>query len=249
MISMFPSVEIKSFDEQVREAKKAEESAVPQNGRKRMKRFGLKAVKVAASIVVALGVGVGLLAPIVGGRDDKMAAVSATTATFATNSQTSMVAPVNNSLELLISVPVDKSAVEESSAEKDYVETESVEDAVTAVADNVMLKSESSVEVAETAYFAAEVNNSNAVALNSKTDESTLRCNSSDPYCLVVASFPIREGAVQFIDETEGNFSILEQDGKFRVYVATGKTSASTIALREGDIATRFPDAWVCRRK
>lgn len=78
-----------------------------------------------------------------------------------------------------------------------------------------------------------------------------LRLNSSDRYCLVIASLPNLSQAEKFIASSkESNLGLLEQDGKFRVYIATGKTSDDAYKQKQlGSIAEKYPDAWVCRRR
>ena len=80
--------------------------------------------------------------------------------------------------------------------------------------------------------------------------EEGLRFSDSDPYCLIVASLPTEELAKQFIAETSGNeLKILSKDGKYRVYVATGRNTAEALAMKSRpEIASRFSDAWVCHR-
>ena len=77
---------------------------------------------------------------------------------------------------------------------------------------------------------------------------ATLRMNTSDRYCLVIASLPTMELAEKYIGENNNyNLGVLAKDGKFRVYVATGNTTTEVLAGKKfADIETRFADAWVC---
>lgn len=71
-----------------------------------------------------------------------------------------------------------------------------------------------------------------------------------DNYYLIVASLPTKQLAEKFI-ATEGNPSlgILQKDGRYRVYAATGSTQAETLEqLHTGDLSSRYPDAWVCAK-
>lgn len=73
--------------------------------------------------------------------------------------------------------------------------------------------------------------------------------NDDDRYCLVVASLPSQALAEQFISEnSDFTLEILHSENKYRVFAATGATSAEALSLKKAEIANRFPDAWVCRR-
>ena len=79
----------------------------------------------------------------------------------------------------------------------------------------------------------------------------TVRFNSTDKYCLIIASFPSQSLANKYIDEKNGRgrMDILAKDGKYRVYIATGETNEQAAAQKQfGDIAANHPSAWVCRR-
>lgn len=76
-----------------------------------------------------------------------------------------------------------------------------------------------------------------------------LRIDASDSYCVIVASLASRELAQEFVDKADIPMAVLEKDGKYRVYAATGATSARALeAARGARLTERFPDAWVCRR-
>lgn len=70
-------------------------------------------------------------------------------------------------------------------------------------------------------------------------------------YFLIVASLPDRAKAEEYIsaNNSDNNMQILESDGRCRVYIATGATYAEAYnSINDSDRATRYPDAWVCRR-
>lgn len=74
----------------------------------------------------------------------------------------------------------------------------------------------------------------------------TVRFNESDPYCVIVASFPSKSQAETYIRQhSAGRLGILEKDDKFRVFAAT---SATYGGANEQKKLTGQPDAWVCRR-
>lgn len=79
----------------------------------------------------------------------------------------------------------------------------------------------------------------------------SLRCDATDRYFLIVASLPSADKASEYIAEhPHGNeMHLLECDGRYRIYVATGNTfeAAQRPMLREG-FSDRYPQAWVCRR-
>ena len=55
------------------------------------------------------------------------------------------------------------------------------------------------------------------------------RFNTTDPFCVIVASFPDEAQANRYLSENHGrHLGVLKQDGKFRIYAATGP--------------------WICRR-
>lgn len=87
--------------------------------------------------------------------------------------------------------------------------------------------------------------------LPSCRDLSELHCDPTDKYCLVIASLPNLSQAEKYIAESsETGLGLLEQDGKFRVYIATGRSSDEAYSQRMiGSIANDYPDAWVCRRR
>ncbi len=84
---------------------------------------------------------------------------------------------------------------------------------------------------------------------NAKTDKPkavSARFNTEDPFCVVVASFPDSDQAERYIKEHSGkNLGVLQQDGKYRIYAATGSSyeeATSQKALTGGN------GAWICRR-
>ena len=83
-------------------------------------------------------------------------------------------------------------------------------------------------------------------ASKSEPSGEGLRFNAEDPYCVVVASFPTESQAKVFIAQhASSQLGVVEMDGRYRVYAATGReyASATAMAKRVGQ-----KDAWVCRR-
>lgn len=82
---------------------------------------------------------------------------------------------------------------------------------------------------------------------------ASIRLNDFDEYCLVVASLVSEEAAGQFIlDESRRNpglaMGILEQNGRYRVYAATGKTQAQALSAASNPKISRYKGVWVTRR-
>jgi len=75
-----------------------------------------------------------------------------------------------------------------------------------------------------------------------------IRMNPTDRYCLVVASLPTKTLAEKFMSEHKRHsLGILDKDGKYRVYAATGNTTNETLKVKEiSSIGSEFADAWVC---
>ncbi len=76
------------------------------------------------------------------------------------------------------------------------------------------------------------------------------RCETADRYFLIVASMETRRMAEKYLNERPNEFlSILERDGRFRVYVATGRTfEEARSPMSNPAFLSLHPDAWVYRR-
>ena len=76
--------------------------------------------------------------------------------------------------------------------------------------------------------------------------ETTVRFNLSDPFCVIVASFPDESQAERYLAENRGKqLGVLPQDGKYRIYAATGDTYEAAAAQKA---LAGTPGAWICRR-
>lgn len=73
------------------------------------------------------------------------------------------------------------------------------------------------------------------------------RLNPEDRYFLIVASLPSKDLAEEYIRDHSGpdSLGVLEVDGRFRVYAASGATYSEAGAYNKSG---RYPDAWVCKR-
>ena len=88
-----------------------------------------------------------------------------------------------------------------------------------------------------------------AVSVTAKEPKAgAIHLDDSDPYCLVVASHATMEQARKQIGG-RSDLHILESGGRYRVYVATGRTTAQAKSpMSDPAFAARYPGAWVCRR-
>lgn len=77
-----------------------------------------------------------------------------------------------------------------------------------------------------------------------------LKNNESDKYCLVIASLPSKVHAEEYISKSNNyQLSILETDGRYRVYATTGATfSEVTSIAKKSGLMKLYPNAWVCRK-
>lgn len=72
---------------------------------------------------------------------------------------------------------------------------------------------------------------------------------SIDEYCLVIASLTSRKDAQRFISSQKiKKLQILESEGRYRVYIATGATKESLQAA-QSYYAQFFQGAWICKMR
>lgn len=109
---------------------------------------------------------------------------------------------------------------------------------------NIMVPDESRDDVAEMQSSETV----DAVADVAVEAVPAVRLDASDRYCLVVASLQSMSQAEKFVKEhSDVELGILEKDGKYRVYAATGSTTNEALLAKDDDeIGRRFADAWVC---
>lgn len=101
-------------------------------------------------------------------------------------------------------------------------------------------QSESGTYLADTYARAAEGDNDDICSTVAP------RFNDADPYCVVVASFPEESQASRYLSENRGQtLGVLQQDGKYRVYAATGATYEEATAQKQ---LASVSGAWICRR-
>ena len=99
-------------------------------------------------------------------------------------------------------------------------------------------------DTAEALPAATEVSESRLSSGGVETSPRQIRFDDADPFCVIVASFPEESQATRYIAENPGRvLGVLQQDGKYRVYAATGATyeeAAAQKSISDG--------AWICRR-
>lgn len=80
------------------------------------------------------------------------------------------------------------------------------------------------------------------------SETEQVRFNPDDKYCLVVASLASEAEALKYVEKSKNNqLGILAKDGRYRVYAATGETSRQAQSHAK-TLADRYPGAWVCRK-
>lgn len=176
-------------------------------------------MRIAAAIIVLVAVGLAVSTP-----------VSVEDAQYASLTLPSIKSPKK------VTVP----AVAGPAVETVSVETSGV------VAESPALEGRNKIEMS----VAVAENTVNAKAVK---PASSIRLNDFDEYCLVVASLVSEEAAGQFIlDESRRNpglaMGILEQNGRYRVYAATGKTQAQALSAASNPKISRYKGVWVTRR-
>lgn len=79
-------------------------------------------------------------------------------------------------------------------------------------------------------------------------NESPVQAPDENRYCMVVASLASLSEAQRFMSAHQG-LSLLEKDGRYRVYAASAPTWDELMRIADTDkIFERFPSAWICRR-
>lgn len=97
----------------------------------------------------------------------------------------------------------------------------------------------------EVTTFSTSIRESSEAAVR-ESSEAANHISDNDKYCVIIASFPEEEQARRYVAENSGrHLGVLNRDGKYRVYAATGATYAEAEAAKS---RTGFSDAWICRR-
>lgn len=206
----------------------AQENAIRQRiksnkARSRRRRFALQTAKFAAAIAVVATITVSLINFGNYSRNDNLATVTPMPSTTQCSTQTALV-PVADNTEPTLYIPVP--------TEKPVTVAHQID--TTAIAQRI--EAPKATEAKETVTAAPTA--------------TELRSNDTDSYCLVVASLPTEELAQKFIAEAgDSNLGILAKDGKYRIYAATANSKDDVLRQKSAEpIASKYPDAWVCRR-
>lgn len=167
--------------------------------------------KIAASLIMLIGLGLVLSTPIV---DDRVSHASISTPVVTMPEPEEVQLKSTDGLELFVAMPL--------------------------VGDGVAIDERATAKVIE----------NEDVPVEDCAGEDAVRFEDGDKYCLVIASLASRELADRYMAELDfESLGLLEKDGKYRVYVATGSTFSQAMALmRDSGFAAKYPDAWVCRR-
>ncbi len=117
-----------------------------------------------------------------------------------------------------------------------------------------MVKASAENAKPETAVMPRKVETKASVGKNPPRTYADLRFRDSDPYCLIVASLATAEDAQRFIDDQyrvnpKMALAVLQKDGRYRVYAATG-TNKDALQAQASDvrISRQYKGAWVCAR-
>lgn len=213
------------------EANDDADAYVPKPMRK-LPRLGLIALRAAASIALIFALGALLLAPVIT-RNDNWASFA--TEYFQSKQATPAPEEVEVSPDLHINIVVPQQEVEPMTQVSDAIQPE-----------EQLTESEVTIEIATEDVATADAGE--VVHAENKAAEE-IRVNPADRYCLVVASLPTLKLAEQFIEEDGNkNLQIYVNGERYRVYAATGKTSANLQHLKNStSLGERYPEAWVCR--
>jgi hypothetical protein len=191
-------------------------------------RFKTSFIRIAASIALLIGLSITLSTPI-SFKDSQLANLGATVKMATPEIVDTVAQPTTPLNEQLIIYRVSDdiaSEVVDIQARKQYQEA---------------IKNHQNPKTIQPTVIAEPTN---------ADSESGIRLNGDDSYFLIVASFPSQQQANKFIAEhSNTNLAILDKDGRYRVYAATGNSMKQAMApTRSASFASSYPDAWVCKR-
>ena len=212
--------------------------------------------RIAASIALILGLGFTLSTPIINDQANQASMISTPV-----QPKVEIINPTNNSpLVLNVSSTTSDSVVIDTLQRKQYQAVMAYykqREEQRKARQEAMQKQLEEFKKQQEEKIAAQkdANSKNSISQqasqqNSKKANTQLHINDSDQYCVVIASLTSKAQAERFIASTgNGSLRILEKDGKYRVYAATGSTysEAHSIALRNG-LLNRYNGTWICRR-
>ncbi len=208
--------------------------------------------RIAASIAIVLGLGLTLSTPIVNDQ-----AHTASVITTPTKPQIKLIEPAANTPIVLNVVEfgtTDATATVDTLRRKQYQQVMAYykqREERRKARREAMLKQIEEMRKRQEILLSQETTSSNENKSTTTASKNTpIRFETSDAYCVVVASLTSRTQAEQFIAST-GNkqLAILEKEGKFRVYAATGQNASEAYRIaRSNGLLKRYRGAWVCKK-
>lgn len=209
--------------------------------------------RIAASIAIILGLGVTLSTPIVNDQ-----AHTASVITTPTKPKIKLIEPAANT-PIVLNVggldSTDATATVDTLRRKQYQQVMAYykqREERRKARQEAILKQIEETRKRQEALLAQEttVSNADKNPTTTASKNTPMRFEASDAYCVVVASLTSRAQAEQFIAST-GNkqLAILEKEGKFRVYAATGQNANEAYRIaRSNGLLKRYRGAWVCKK-
>ncbi len=189
-----------------------------------------RAMRVAASVAVLVCLGALLTTPVIVDRNaPEMAAVATMPKVSApkTVSATSLLPSTPKEAGVLsIAIPTDGFAIADTTQRPPVSSNRAFEQSCT-----------------------RDLNSTNTTASASQNQASPRRMVDSDPYRLIVASLPSQAQVERFLaNNPDKLLRYMESQGRFRVYAATGQSVAQAQEPLRGDLAGKYPGAWVCHK-
>lgn len=209
--------------------------------------------RIAASIAIILGLGFTLSTPIVNDQ-----AHTASVITTPTKPKIKLIEPAANT-PIVLNVggldSTDATAIVDTLRRKQYQQVMAYykqREERRKARQEAILKQIEETRKRQEALLAQEttVSNADKNPTTTASKNTPMRFEASDAYCVVVASLTSRAQAEQFIAST-GNkqLAILEKEGKFRVYAATGQNANEAYRIaRSNGLLKRYRGAWVCKK-
>ncbi|MCC8177126.1 MAG: hypothetical protein LIO91_11985 [Bacteroidales bacterium] len=215
-----------------REQQAQEEAILPAPKRWALTAGARRAMRVAASIAVLVCLGALLTTPVI---DDRNAPEMASVATMPKVS-----APKTVSATSLL-----PSAPKEAGVLSIAIPTDGF-----AIADTTQRSKNACAALGGPALDGHHADALGGPALDGRNKEgSERRMVESDPYRLVVASLPSQEQVERFLaSNPDKSLRYMESQGRYRVYAATGQSVAQAQEPLRGDLAGKYPGAWVCHK-
>ena len=181
--------------------------------------------KIAASIILLIGLSVVLSTPVVIEQEQDYASLSPVTLVNNTQGNNGQAVLPDINGELFISLPMEPKT-NDASIENSMPERR-IEEEVPVKKEVVSIEDENTEHAKKISIFNSDEN---------------------DNYFLIVASLYTRELAERHIAKYDnGSMHILEKDGKYRIYIASSQDH-NTLAKITNQVKSEFPGAWICSK-